>query len=101
MSGPARDLWIEIGDWSNVVVRPTSGPARDLWIEIENICRAYANNKSGPARDLWIEIARKTLISSAASRRVPQGTCGLKLKAANDYKIGHSRVPQGTCGLKF
>ena len=57
VSGPARDLWIEIKDgihWKSYKL--SSGPARDLWIEIAILWMRQALCTSGPARDLWIEI---------------------------------------------
>ena len=34
MSGPARDLWIEMVYMRDGIRKRGSGPARDLWIEI-------------------------------------------------------------------
>ena len=71
MSGPARDLWIEIQTRpAHTAVHDMSGPARDLWIEIPQINRVRAVIESGPARDLWIEmyepfsISRYTFVGS-------------------------------------
>ena len=79
-SGPARDLWIEI---CQTMLFPRgagwSGPARDLWIEICLSPRRSTRHRSGPARDLWIEIYLLPRRSRRHRRRVPQGTCGLKL----------------------
>ena len=36
LSGPARDLWIEIGLRAFPLSSNASGPARDLWIEIQS-----------------------------------------------------------------
>ena len=59
MSGPARDLWIEIREFHIMNCSLTSGPARDLWIEINQAHRQSQVIPSGPARDLWIEIGRR------------------------------------------
>ena len=56
-----------------------SGPARDLWIEIFLRRPASPSSSSGPARDLWIEILSLLIDGwDGTGRRVPQGTCGLK-----------------------
>ena len=77
-SGPARDLWIEIGLRSDTYSKRTSGPARDLWIEIKIVELAKLFGTSGPARDLWIEILICRDRAIVNDGRVPQGTCGLK-----------------------
>ena len=40
-----------------VITPELSGPARDLWIEIDNDGQHLQGVRSGPARDLWIEIS--------------------------------------------
>ena len=79
-----------------------SGPARDLWIEIgraEN--RIAGSATSGPARDLWIEIEGCGETAALLRSRVPQGTCGLKYFGVPFCASRFRRVPQGTCGLKW
>ena len=45
-----------------------SGPARDLWIEIVIVVvTAVVGVSSGPARDLWIEIAQSAIPVTPAS----------------------------------
>ena len=59
-----------------------SGPARDLWIEIKPGRARRRLEWSGPARDLWIEIVPASQCGTPRRCRVPQGTCGLKSPTA-------------------
>ena len=74
-SGPARDLWIEIGavsyrtlaGWSRV-------PQGTCGLKSDRDTTLCPYSRSGPARDLWIEIMScSSVISSAivGSRKGP------------------------------
>ena len=81
-----------------------SGPARDLWIEIKPGRARRRLEWSGPARDLWIEIVPASQCGTPRRCRVPQGTCGLNSEISDrpaGVRPRVRRVPQGTCGLKF
>ena len=101
-----------------------SGPARDLWIEITwTPTRSRSCRCRVPQGTCGLKYAVSFLIS-LHTRRVPQGTCGLKSppclsdaahgssgpardlwieidSTLKNWMYGKSRVPQGTCGLKL